>query len=68
VAIAKPGIEWDYDPNTYFKEYGLTMLDGKWVVVHNKGKFFDVEEYEVLATVDDRKAAIGFIKLLKEQL
>ena len=69
MAIAKPSIEWmDYDLRTYFKQYGLTKLGNKWAVVCGLGESYDNEEYEVIATVDDRKAAIGFIKLLKEQL
>ena len=42
--------------------------NGKWAVLKSKGfMLHDEGEYEVLAEVDDRKTAIGFLKLLKEQ-
>ena len=68
MAIAKPEVEWFYDPNTYWKEYGLLNLAGKWAVV--KSSFFEdsADEYKVITEwLDDRKTALGFIKLLKEQ-
>lgn len=65
MAISKPEVEWFYDPSTYFKEYGITMLgNGKWAVV--KAGFMELD-WEVLAEVADRKTAIGFLKLLKEK-
>jgi hypothetical protein len=68
MAITKMDIEWFYDPSTYFKEYGLTMLGGgKYAVVKAKGFMVSDEEYEVMTVVDDRKTAIGFLKLLKEK-
>lgn len=68
MAIAKPEVEWFYDPSTYWKEYGLLGLSGKWAVVKAKGfGIHDQQDYEVVTDwVDDRKTAIGFLKLLKE--
>jgi len=69
MAITASNIEWFYDPNTYWEEYGLLNLAGKWAVV--KASFFEdgsADEYMVITDwVDDRKTAIGFLKLLKEQ-
>lgn len=67
MAITRPEVEWFYDPSTYFREYGLTMLGGKWAVVRAKD-FRRNEEFEALASgLDDRATAIGFLKLLKEK-
>lgn len=67
MAQAKPEVEWFYDPATYWKSYGLLNLAGKWAVV--KEQSFEIgDQYEVVTEwVDDRKTALGFIKLLKEQ-
>lgn len=68
MAIAKPEIEWFFDPSTYWKEYGLLCLAGKWAVVKAKHHLQDAHDYDVITEwVDDRKTAIGFLKLLKEQ-
>lgn len=65
MANAKPEVDWVYDPNTYFNKYGLLCLAGKWAVVKAKG--FSPQNYDIVTDwVDDRKTAIGFLKLLKE--
>jgi len=64
MAYGKPEVEWFYNPSTYWKEYGLIDLAGKWAVVKSKGNFSD--DFEVMTDYVDRATAIGFIKLLKE--
>lgn len=65
MAKLKPEPIWHFDPSTYFAEYGLLPLAGKWAVV--KAKDYSSEDYDVITDwVDDKKTAIGFIKLLKE--
>lgn len=65
MAVAKPEVEWLYTTKNFFAEYGLLHLAGKWAVV--KGMLYDQDNYEFVTDwVDDRKTAIGFIKLLKE--
>lgn len=62
----RPEVEWIYDPSTYFTNYGLLPLAGKWAVVKRE-KFLSGEYTVITDWVDDRKTAIGFLKLLKEQ-
>ena len=62
---AKPEVEWFTFPNEYWREYGLLNLAGKWAVVRRRE--FLLVDYDVITDwVDDRKTAIGFLKLLKE--
>ena len=67
MAIAKPIPEWWYSFNTHeIGKYGLLNLAGKWAVVKEKGFPPDEDEFDVITEwVDDRKTAIGFIKLLE---
>ena len=66
MSTANPEVEWFYDPSTYWKEYGLLCLAGKWAVVKAKSYYMH-DDYDVVTEwVDDRKTAIGFLKLLKE--
>jgi hypothetical protein len=66
MAITKPEVEWVYHPNTFWKEYGLLNLAGKWAVVKTSIHHTD-DEFEVITDwLDSRQAAIGFLKLLKE--
>lgn len=67
MAQMKPEVEWVYNPNTYFREYGLLHLAGKWAVV--RATDFEVaSDFEVITEwVDDRKTAIGFLKLVVEK-
>ena len=66
MAITKPEVEWFYDPSTYWTRYGVLCLAGKWAVVKEKGFPPDEDEFDVITEwVDDRKTAIGFIKLLE---
>jgi hypothetical protein len=65
MAIAKPEVEWFNVTNDFFVVYGVLHLAGKWAVVKTEG--FLEDDYTVITEwVDDRKTAIGFIKLLKE--
>jgi hypothetical protein len=70
MAIAKPKPEWFYNFNTHeIEKYGLLNLAGKWAVVESTDRqYYEPSEYKVITEwLDDRKAAIGFLKLLKEQ-
>ena len=64
-------IEWlaeVIDPHKgYTRSYGVVegAADYKWKVVYGV-PWWDTNECEVVATVDSRDAAVGFIKLLKE--
>lgn len=66
MAQAKPEVEWFYFPNTYWKEYGLIGLAGKWAVVKAKGFHFG-DDYEQVSEWTERATAIGFLKLLREK-
>lgn len=70
MAVAKPKVEWiTYDYNSYWREYGVLCLAGKWAAVKAKN-FINAHdtEFDVITDwVADRKTAIGFVKLLKEQ-
>lgn len=68
MAVLKPEVEWIYHPSTYFKEYGLLCLAGKWAVVKADDYGLSPNDGFKVVTdwVDDRKTAIGFLKLLKE--
>lgn len=62
----KPEVEWFYSPSSYLKEYGLLCLAGKWAVV--KAYVALGDDHEVITDwFDDRKTAIGFLKLLMER-
>jgi hypothetical protein len=72
MAIAKPKPEWWYSYTTHqIEKYGLLKHPGtgKWAVVESTDRqYYEPSEYKVITEwLDDRKAAIGFIKLLKEQ-
>lgn len=76
MAKLKPEVEWIYNPNTYFVEYGLLGVAGKWAVVKTKDYnrcFYHHPDYHhpdydvVTAWVDERRTAIGFLKLLTEK-
>lgn len=58
-------VEWIYNPKWWSTEYGLLNLAGKWAVVKKHRPFDD--DFDVITEwVDDRKTAIGFLKLLME--
>lgn len=67
MAKLRPPIEWEpYHPKR-MRQYGMQERhDDKWEVVH-RVKWWSDAECEVLVVVDSRDAAIGFIKLLKEE-
>lgn len=64
-------IEWlaeVIDPHKgYTRNYGVVTRgsSSKWLVVYGV-PWWNTNECEVVATVDSRDAAVGFIKLLKE--
>jgi hypothetical protein len=61
----KPDVEWVYSPKWWSTEYGLLNLAGKWAVVKKHRPFDD--DFDVITEwVDERKTAIGFLKLLME--
>ena len=62
MANLMPKVEWFDNPNSE-KRYGLVNLALKWAVVESKEDGFRV----ITDWVDDRKTAIGFLKLLKEK-
>lgn len=65
MAKLKPEVEWIYNPNWWSTEYGLLNLAGKWAVVKKHRPFDD--DFDVITEwVDERKTAIGFLKLLME--
>lgn len=58
-------VEWIYNPKWWSTEYGLLNLAGKWAVVKKHRPFDD--DFDVITEwVDERKTAIGFLKLLME--
>ena len=68
MAVIDP-VEWFYDSSTYWKQYGLVNLAGKYAVVKATGFSRTAtgrDEFEVITDYVDRPTAIGFLKLLKE--
>ena len=62
----KPEVEWLTSP-TMLDQYGVVCLAGKWAAVKSLDVFAE-EDYEVITEwVDDRKAAIGFLKLIVDK-
>lgn len=65
MSTTKPEVEW-FTTSDRWDTYGVVCLAGKWAVVKALDVFAD-RDYEVITDwVDDRKTAIGFLKLLKE--
>jgi hypothetical protein len=66
MAKLRPDIEWEpYSPRQW-KRYGvLERVDGRWEVVQ-RASWWKEDERGLLAVVDTRAEAIGFVKLLKE--
>lgn len=63
MATTYPEIEWFYDLSTD-RRYGIMCLAGKWAVA----KESDFGDFVFMTGwLDDRKTAIGFLKLLKEE-
>jgi hypothetical protein len=67
MAITKPEVEWLVHFPERWVQLGVVYAAGKWAAVEED--FSDSDRgFELLSPwVDDRKTAIGFIKLLKEQ-
>lgn len=64
MAITQPEIEWFYD-YTHTRVYGLMNLAGKWAVVKHR-EYRD--NYDLVTDwLNDRKTAVGFLKLLMEK-
>lgn len=58
-------IEWEpYSPSQW-RRLGVRKRYGKWEVVRRES-WWTVQEEDVLVVADSRDAAIGFMKLLKE--
>ena len=64
MAITHPDVEWIFDVTTYTAEYGLLGLGGKWAVVRKVSPFDNKNFVVVTDYVDERKTAVGFLKLL----
>ncbi len=65
MAKLKPEVEWISSPRWWSTTYGLLNLAGKWAVVKKHRPFDD--DFDVITEwVDERKTAIGFLKLLME--
>ena len=66
MAKRKPYIEWaPLDPHAWKKMGMRERVDDRWEVVAT-ALWWKEDEYEVVTVVDSRDAAIGIIKLLKE--
>lgn len=64
MSTTKPEVEWLVSSPYMWHIYGVVCLAGKWAAVKSLDNDRD---YEVITDwVDDRKTAIGFLKLLKE--
>jgi hypothetical protein len=66
MAITKPKVEWFYDINRW-RSFGVVCIAGKWAGVEETDFDYQNPFKVVTPWVDDRKTAIGFLKLLKEQ-
>lgn len=65
MAKLKPEVDWVHHPKWWSVTYGLLNLAGKWAVVKKLSPLDD--DYDVITEwVDERKTAIGFLKLLLE--
>lgn len=63
MAIAKPEVEWFVRFPERWNQLGVVCLAGKWAAVEED---FSPMGFKLLSPwVDDRKTAIGFIKLLE---
>lgn len=69
MAKLKPEVEWFDNYNTWERSYGLVNLAGKWAVAKSNGGFIGIDDdFDIITEwVDDRKTAIGFLKLLLEK-
>jgi hypothetical protein len=66
MAIGKPEVEWFYHDMHRWHQVGVVCIGGRWAGVEETD--FDCQDPFKVVTpwVDDRKTAIGFLKLLKE--
>ena len=65
MAKLRPEIEWaPQSPNTWNRFGMRERVDDRWEVLAT-ALWWKEDEYEVVAVVDSRDAAIGFIKLLR---
>lgn len=66
MSTTKPEVEWLMSFPYAWDTYGVVCLAGKWAAVKSLDVFAE-KDFEVITDwVDDRKTAIGFLKLLKE--
>jgi len=66
MAITKPEVEWLVQFPERWLAFGVVCLAGKWAVVRAEDSNVNNSFKVVSPWVDDRKTAIGFLKLLKE--
>lgn len=65
MAMTRPEVEWLTQFPERWNAFGVLCLAGKWAAVEED---FSKEGFKVLSPwVDDRKTAIGFLKLLTEK-
>jgi len=68
MAINRDPAEWFERPELWLDmTYGIVKKTDTWLVLKKQDKNFGGREVEVVAEVDSRAAAIGFIKLLVEK-
>jgi len=68
MAINRDPAEWFERPELWLGvTYGVVKKPDTWLVLKKQDKNFGGREVEVVAEVDSRAAAIGFIKLLMEK-
>jgi hypothetical protein len=66
MAKRRPEIEWaPADPRAWRRMGMRQRVDDRWEVITG-ALWWNEDERELVAVVDSRDAAIGFIKLLKE--
>jgi len=66
MAKLRPDVEWaPADPRAWRRMGMRERVDGRWDVV-TAAHYWNGDESELVMVVDSRDAAIGFIKLLKE--
>ena len=65
MSATKPEVEWLMSFPYEWDTYGVVCLAGKWAAVKSD-TLADDRNYELITDwVDDRKTAVGFLKLLK---
>jgi hypothetical protein len=60
-------IEWQYDPSTYNRLYGLQSRGGEMWAVVQEDHTSPRQVFKTLTIVRGKQTAVGFIKLLLEK-